>query len=51
MTLCHYSSWAIVRVDNRKQYISILEKTHTQFDLTGFTQFIESEMRASGVAV
>lgn len=39
--------WTVVRVTNRNSYISILEKTHTEFDLTDFTKFIKSEMAAS----
>lgn len=36
--------WTVVRVDNRKKYISILEQTHIKFDMTAFTKFIKSEM-------
>lgn len=36
--------WTVIRVDNRNQYISILEKTHGQFDLAAFTEFIKTEM-------
>ena len=38
--------WTVVRVANRHQYISILEKTHMQFDLTDFAEFIHLEMDA-----
>lgn len=37
--------WTVVRVANRHQYISILENTHTQFDLTNFAEFICIEMK------
>ena len=36
--------WTVVRVENRSQYISILENTHINFDMTAFTCFIKSEM-------
>lgn len=36
--------WTVVRVDNRKKYISVLENTHIRFDLTDFTNFIKEEM-------
>jgi hypothetical protein len=39
--------WTVVRVDNRSQYISILENSHNKFDMTDFTQFIHSEMESS----
>jgi hypothetical protein len=39
--------WTVVQVKNRNKYISTLEKTHTQFDMTEFTKFIKSEMIAS----
>lgn len=36
--------WTVVRLEKRRQYISILEKTHSDFDLTGFARFIHQEM-------
>lgn len=39
--------WTVVRVINRNSYLSILESTHTAFDLTDFAKFIEQEMLAS----
>lgn len=36
--------WAVIRVDNRNKYISVLENTHIKFDLTDFTAFIAHEM-------
>jgi len=36
--------WTVVRVDNRNQYISILENTHLEFDLLPFSRFIHDEM-------
>ncbi len=36
--------WAVVRVANRKKYISILENTHLNFNMTDFTLFIHEEM-------
>ena len=40
------AAWTVVRVENRKQYISTLENTHMEFDMTAFTQFIATEMIA-----
>jgi len=40
-------SWTVVRVESRQQYISILEETHTQFDMVNFTHFIKTEMKES----
>lgn len=37
--------WTVIRVDNRKQYISRLENTHTEFNMTAFTHFIKTEMK------
>lgn len=37
--------WTIIRVDNRNKYISILENTHSNFDLTDFSLFIAHEMK------
>lgn len=39
--------WTVVRVDNRMEYISTLEKTHTEFDMTHFARFIAAEMQGS----
>ncbi|TAK73068.1 MAG: Fic family protein [Gammaproteobacteria bacterium] len=39
--------WTVVRVDNRNKYISILENTHTRFDMTDFADFIKDEMEMS----
>lgn len=36
--------WTVIRVSNRTKYISILERTHGQFDMTEFTNFIKTEM-------
>ncbi len=38
--------WAVVRVENRSKYISILEQTHSDFDLTNFAKFVCGEMEA-----
>lgn len=42
--------WTIIRVDNRKKYISTLEKTHNNFDITDFAKFIMAEMNANHTA-
>jgi len=42
--------WTVVRVDNRKEYISILENTHMNFDMTAFSTFIKTEMEAGGLS-
>src|SRR3990167_4113578 len=39
--------WTVIRVKNRNQYISILEKTHNQFDLTAFSKFINPDISSS----
>lgn len=39
--------WTVVRVDQRNKYISTLENTHMQFDMTNFTKFIKTEMDAT----
>jgi len=38
--------WTVVRVEKRNQYISTLENTHMNFDMTDFTLFIKQEMDA-----
>src|SRR3990167_2266531 len=38
--------WTVIRVKNRNKYISILEQTHNQFDLTAFAQFVKDEMNS-----
>ena len=37
--------WTVIRVKNRNKYISILEQTHNEFDLTAFAKFIKDEMQ------
>ncbi len=37
--------WTVIRVENRSKYITTLENTHNQFDMTEFTEFIKSEMK------
>jgi hypothetical protein len=39
--------WTVVRVENKTQYISTLEATHSHFDMTAFTNFIKTEMKGS----
>jgi Fic family protein len=38
--------WTIVHLNNRSQYITTLENTHLNFDMTAFTCFIKAEMEA-----
>ncbi|MHB1948258.1 MAG: Fic family protein [Gammaproteobacteria bacterium] len=38
--------WTVIRVENRKKYISTLENTHVRFEMTDFANFIKEEMNA-----
>ncbi len=39
--------WTVIRVQKRSQYIDTLEKSHTPFNITDFSLFIQQEMDSS----
>lgn len=36
--------WTVIRVEHRDEYLALLEKSHTTFDLSGFSDFIAKAM-------
>ena len=39
--------WTVIWVEDRNKYITSLENTHLDFDMTAFTQFVRNQMKKS----